>query len=41
MWIGGVLTKPETIPEPADKDKVAIHGFDPKWSFRKHKLDNK
>ena len=40
MWAGGVLTKPEIIPEPADKDKVAIHGFD-KWSFRKHRLYNK
>lgn len=40
MWVGGVLTKPESIPEPPDKDKVAIHGFN-KWSFRRHKDDIK
>lgn len=40
MWIGGVLTKPEIISEPSDKEKVAIHGFN-EWSFRKHKDDNK
>lgn len=30
----------EVIPEMADKDKIASHGFD-SWSFRRHKLDNK
>ena len=34
MWIGGVLTNNETIPEISDKDKINQHGFD-KWSFRK------
>lgn len=40
MFIGGVLTNTEVIPELEDKHKVAAHGFDA-WSFRKHKLDNK
>ena len=41
MYLGGVLGNKEVIPEMADKDKVVSHGFDPKWSFRKHKDDNK
>lgn len=40
QWIGGVLGNNEIIPEMADKDKIAAHGFN-SWSFRKHKLDNK
>jgi hypothetical protein len=40
QWIGGVLGNTEVIPEMADKDKIAAHGFN-SWSFRKHKLDNK
>lgn len=40
QWISGVIGNTEVIPEMPDKDKVAAHGFD-RWSFRKHKLDNK
>ena len=35
-YISGVLGTPEKEPVPlSDKLKVAVHGFDPKWSFRK------
>ena len=42
MWVGGVLPRnPHPMVEITDdKIKVAKHGMD-KWSFRKHKEDNK
>ena len=40
MYIGGVLPDTKPTEEVADKYKIQQHGFD-KWSFRKHKLDNK
>ena len=41
MFLGGVIPRqvPETV-EIKDKDRITGHGFD-KWSFRKHKEDNK
>jgi len=42
MWVGGVLPKnPNPMVEITDdKVKIAKHGMD-RWSFRKHKDDNK
>jgi hypothetical protein len=40
QWVGGVLTNNEPIPEPSDKEKVNIHGFD-KLSFRKPKKNRR
>jgi hypothetical protein len=40
MWVGGVLGQNKEPLEVSDSVKIQQHGFD-KWSFRKHKLDNK
>ena len=40
MWIGGVIGQNPEPDEVSDAVKIQQHGFD-KWSFRKHKLDNK
>lgn len=40
QWIGGVLGQNPAPDEIEDKYKIQQHGFDNKWSFRKHKLDN-
>ena len=40
MYVGGVLPEVKSVDEIADKYKIQQHGFDPIWSFRKHKLDN-
>ena len=37
MWVGGVLTEPETPTPVPDIQKVVNQGFDPKTSFRKGK----
>lgn len=40
MWIGGVLPNAgRPMVTISDHDKVGKHGFDPKWSFRRHKDD--
>lgn len=41
MYIGGILPDIKPVEDIADKYKIQQHGFDNKWSFRKHKLDNK
>lgn len=41
MWVGGTLSQNKEPDEISDKYKIEQHGFDPAWSFRKHKLDNK
>ncbi len=40
MWVGGVIGQNPEPDEVSDSVKIQQHGFD-KWSFRKHKLDNK
>ena len=40
MWLGGVIGQNPEPAEVSDAVKIQQHGFD-KWSFRKHKLDNK
>ena len=40
MWVGGVIGQNPQPAEVSDAVKIQQHGFD-KWSFRKHKLDNK
>lgn len=41
MWVGGILPQSKEVQDVPDKYKIEQHGFDPQWSFRKHKLDNK
>lgn len=42
MWVGGVLPGSSPIMETiSEKVKIEKHGFDPKWSFRKHRDDPK
>lgn len=40
MWVNGVLGQNPEPLEVSDSVKIQQHGFD-KWSFRKHKDDNK
>lgn len=35
-----LLEHPRPMVEISDKDQIAAKGFDPKWSFRKHKDEN-
>ena len=40
MYIGGVIGQNPQPADVSDSVKIQQHGFDPLWSFRKHKLDN-